>query len=227
MEISSVISLNDGVGRRSARFAVNDKLSNAEYSLRFRQQPLAARSCGFADKDRRVIDPPPIIQLTIKGTKLTPEEIGKQLRNNHYVVSCSLYDESGSQDATFMTEQRRQERQLLGTLVSTPFFGKDEHGKEGCFFCFPDLSCRSPGLFRLKFRLTEIDPTRAREVQRFPELAVGNSGVFTVYTPKYFPGMTASTKLVKCLKEQGCVIPIKQGNRLKNARSHDRLDDEK
>jgi hypothetical protein len=112
-----------------------------------------------------------------------------------------------------MTEQRRQERQLLGTLVSTPFFGEDEHGKEGCFF-------------RLKFRLTEIDPTRAREVQRFPELAVGNSGVFTVYTPKDFPGMKASTRLAKCLKEQGCVIPIKQGNRSKNARSHGRLDDE-
>jgi hypothetical protein len=73
MEISSVISLNDGDGKRSARFADSGKLPNVEYSLRFRQQPLAARSCGFADRDRKVIDPPPIIQLTIKGTNLTPE----------------------------------------------------------------------------------------------------------------------------------------------------------
>jgi hypothetical protein len=88
MEISSVFSLDGGGGRRSVRFAGSDKLPNVEYSLRFRQQPPAARSCGFADRDRRVIDPPLIIQLTIKGTNLTPEEIGKQLRNNH---CCELF----------------------------------------------------------------------------------------------------------------------------------------
>jgi hypothetical protein len=37
MEISSVISLNDGGGRHSARFAGSDMLPNVEYSLRFRQ----------------------------------------------------------------------------------------------------------------------------------------------------------------------------------------------
>jgi hypothetical protein len=63
-------------------------------------------------------------------------------------------------------------------------------------------------------------------VQHFPELAVSNSGVFTVYMAKDFPGIIASIRLVKCLKEQGCVISIKQGNRSKNARSHDVLDDE-
>lgn len=71
--MSSVISLIDGGERHSARFAGSGKLPNVEYSFRFQQQPFAARSCGFAERGRRVIDPPPIIQLTIKGTNLTPE----------------------------------------------------------------------------------------------------------------------------------------------------------
>lgn len=39
------------------------------YQLRVRQQPLHARMCGFGEKDRRPIDPPPIIQLIITDEK--------------------------------------------------------------------------------------------------------------------------------------------------------------
>jgi hypothetical protein len=77
MEIPSAIGLNERGGSYSVRFAGSDKLPNVQYSLKFRQQPLTARSYGFADRDRRVIDLPSIIQLTIKGINLTLEEIGK------------------------------------------------------------------------------------------------------------------------------------------------------
>lgn len=30
------------------------------------QQPLHARMCGFGEKDRRPIDPPPIVQLIVR-----------------------------------------------------------------------------------------------------------------------------------------------------------------
>ncbi|GKU06159.1 ryp2 [Fusarium langsethiae] len=192
------------------------------YSLKIRQQPVAARSCGFGERDRRVIDPPPIVQLVIEGPNLTKDQISKHLRYSHYVMSCSIVDETGARDASFMPEEYRQQRRLMGSLVSAPFVGKDEHGEEGSFFCFPDLSCRTPGSFRLKFSMVKLDPARAREVKRFPDLAAAQSEVFTVYTAKDFPGMQASTKLTKRLKEQGCIISIKKGNdRSKNARSHD------
>lgn len=32
------------------------------------QNPIRARSCGFGEKDRRPIDPPPILQLFIEGS---------------------------------------------------------------------------------------------------------------------------------------------------------------
>ncbi|RBR14997.1 uncharacterized protein FIESC28_07499 [Fusarium coffeatum] len=192
------------------------------YSLKIRQQPIAARSCGFGERDRRVIDPPPIVQLLIEGPNFTKEDVAKHLRYSHYVMSCSIVDETGARDASFMPEEYRQQRRLMGSLVSAPFVGKDEHGEEGSFFCFPDLSCRTPGSFRLKFSMVKLDPARAKEVKRFPDLAEAQSAVFTVYTAKDFPGMQASTKLTKRLKEQGCIISIKKGNdRSKNARGHD------
>ncbi|KAH7162566.1 velvet factor-domain-containing protein [Dactylonectria estremocensis] len=209
---------------KSQSTIVNRKATglDADYNLEIRQQPVAARSCGFGERDRRVIDPPPIIQLTISSSKLSKTEMNKRLRYPHYIMTCSIYDESGTQDAAFMPEEYRQQRRLMGSLVGAPFVGKDEFNQEGCFFCFPDLSCRTPGAFRLKFSLVMIDPPRASNVVHFPVLIEATTNVFTVYSAKDFPGMQASTKLTKRLKEQGCIISIKKGNdRTKNSRTRE------
>ncbi|RSL74340.1 hypothetical protein CEP52_017904, partial [Fusarium oligoseptatum] len=143
-------------------FGSQGQNSNPTYSLKVRQQPAAARSCGFGDRDRRMVDPPPILQLHVEGPSLVEEEARELSRYPHYVVSCSICDESGSQDFSLMPEHQQQ-RRLMGSLVSAPFVGKDEFNKEGCFFCFPDISCRTPGLFRLKFSLVKVDMVRAAE----------------------------------------------------------------
>ena len=67
------------------------------------------------------------------------------------------------------------------------------------FFCFPDLSCRIPGSFRLRFRLIEIDSTRTDTVKRFSELDEVNIHIYTIHNAKDFPGRQASTELVKRL----------------------------
>lgn len=38
------------------------------------------------------------------------------------------------------------------------------------------------------------------------------SSMFTVYNAKDFQGMRPSTELTKCLRAQGCLIPIKKGS---------------
>ncbi|KAH6952244.1 velvet factor [Fusarium avenaceum] len=97
-------------------------------------------------------------------------------------------------------------------LISTAFVGEDKHGEEGYFLCFLDLSCRTRGSLRPKFSLTKIDLAHAREVRHFPELATDNSDIFIINTAKDIPGMQASIELVKYLKEQGYIIPIKKGD---------------
>lgn len=120
------------------------------------------------------------------------------------------------------TTDRRQQRRLMGTLVSSPFVGKDEFNVEGCFFTFPDLSVRTPGTYSLKFKLVVIDPTNMGPGSRSPIGATVKSEPFNVFNAKDFRGMRASTELTKRLKHQGCLISVKKGNsKSNNARDED------
>ncbi|KAI1096567.1 velvet factor-domain-containing protein [Rostrohypoxylon terebratum] len=195
--------------------------ASSTYKLKVRQQPVAARSCGFGERDRRVIDPPPIVQVFIEDPKASRDEIRAQLKFRFSVMHCTIWNETGDQDCSGMPDDFRQQRRLMGTIVSSPFVGFDEKNEEGCFFCFPDLSCRTPGTFRLRFSLVVLDPNSVPG-SKTPVCAVAMSEVFTVYNAKDFPGMRASTALTKRLKEQGCLISIKKGNE----RNHTREDSE-
>lgn len=195
--------------------------TTSKYSIHVRQQPYAARSCGFGERDRRVIDPPPIVQLTIDDPDQSQDEVSRKIRHPFSVVHCSIWDESGGKDMSSMPEDFRQQRRLMGTLVASPFVGLDENGEEGCFFCFPDLSCRTPGSFSLKFALVVLDPTQMRPGMKSQIVATAMSEIFQVFNAKDFPGMKASTPLTKRLKEQGCLISIKKGNE-KTSASHGR-----
>ncbi|KAK5629596.1 hypothetical protein RRF57_005311 [Xylaria bambusicola] len=181
------------------------------YRINIRQQPIAARSCGYGERDRRVIDPPPIIQMSIVDPTASPEEIRNRLTHSYSIMHCTIWNEAGDQDLSSMPEDYRTQRRLMGTVVSSPFAGNDENDEFGCFFCFPDLSCRTPGSFRLQFSFMVLDPFSSPG-HRTPVAAIVMSDVFTVYNAKDFPGMKASTALTKRLKEQGCLISIKKGN---------------
>lgn len=132
-------------------------LDTMSFRLVVRQQPQAARTCGFCDRDRRSIDPPPIVQLSIDAPDMDESEVRTYTCFTSYVMTCSMLDESGTRDASALPEEFQQHRRrITGSLISTPFAGKDEHGTEGCFFAFPDISCRVPGAYRLKFTLVMI-----------------------------------------------------------------------
>ncbi|KAH8671870.1 velvet factor-domain-containing protein [Tricladium varicosporioides] len=198
-----------------------------KYSIQMRQQPLAARACGFGERDRRVIDPPPILQMRVEDPHATPEDISAMLRQPCAVVHCTLWDPVANKDDTAMpgTTDKRQQRRLMGTLVSSPFYGTDEHDVEGCFFTFPDLSVRTPGTYSLRFSLMIIDPMQMRPGNSIPVSSVVFSDPFHVYNAKDFSGMRASTELTKKLKHQGCLISVKKGN-AKPGGSNSRDDDD-
>ncbi|KAF2248385.1 hypothetical protein BU26DRAFT_565784 [Trematosphaeria pertusa] len=189
----------------------NEQL-NLNYELRVRQQPIAARACGFGERDRRVIDPPPIIQLLVTDPKTGVAE-QEELRYSLNVVHCTLWNAEGTSEETALIQpDRRTTRRLMGQLVASPSVAKDEHDVEGCFFCFPDLSCRTHGRYRLRFILMRIDPMNLHVGGFSPILTEVLSEVFTVYTAKDFPGMRPSSALTRALKLQGCNIQVKKGN---------------
>ena len=167
------------------------------------------------------------MQLTVEDPSLSKEEASLRIRHPFSVMHCSIWDATGERDCSAMPEDYRQQRRLMGTLVSSPFVAVDEKGEEGCFFCFPDLSCRTPGSFRLKFVMVIINPIAStRTGMRFPIVAQAMSDAFTVYNAKDFPGMQASTPLTRKLKEQGCLISIKKGNDKSHSREESDDDEE-
>jgi len=177
-----------------------------------RQQPIAARACGFGERDRRVVDPPPIVEVTLtdRGGGLDEDEAP----NVYTTLHCTVVHADTLHDAS-QIEQNRADmamtQRLMGTCVASPFSGKDEHGHKGTFFVFPDLSCRSPGRYRFLFRLIVVDPvhlvaggTTKIQTQIYSE-------PFEVYSAKEFPGMRASSALLKTLRKQGLNVAVKKG----------------
>ncbi|KAL2870806.1 velvet factor family protein [Aspergillus lucknowensis] len=65
--------------------------STSRYHLYIRQQPIAARACGAGDRDRRPVDPPPIIQMLLTDFDPSSKEHNAVLQDPRFTVGCLLY----------------------------------------------------------------------------------------------------------------------------------------
>ncbi|KAL8769764.1 MAG: hypothetical protein Q9209_004380 [Squamulea sp. 1 TL-2023] len=177
----------------------------------------------MGERDRRLIDPPPIVQLSLNDFDSSSTADVNALTTNFNVLHCALIDSSGADitQAQDPHDPRKLSRRLTGTLIANQFIGTDPaapasdvpNARLGCFFIFPDLSCRQTGVYRLRFTLMQLNlgivPTgnSANII-----IQVVDSDTFEVFTPKEFPGMQASNDLVKELKRQGATVTIRKGN---------------
>lgn len=130
-------------------------------------------------------------------------------------LHCTLLNKDGSEDETEVAQAHPDgpaSRRLMGSLVAAPYPAKDENGIAGTFFVFPDLSCRNPGKYRLKFTLIRIDPMCMTPGTKHPTVAHVVTDLFAVYTAKDFPGMRASSALLKALRRQGLNVGVKKGS---------------
>jgi hypothetical protein len=181
---------------------------------------LSARACGFSERDRRVIDPPPILVLEVNEPGASSEDISERLRSQLYVVYCSLWNPwTDEEDNIIPTTSKLPQRRLIGTLVGSHFYGKDNLDREQCFFYFADLSVRSAGTYCLRFELVILDAWLMVTRSSLAVAATVKSNVFTVHNAKDFQGMRPSTELTRCLRAQGCLIPAKKGNANANTSS--------
>lgn len=127
-----------------------------------------------------------------------------------------------------MEQDGLRSKRMMGENTVVPFVGTDEHGQVGCFFSFNDLSCRTPGDYRLSFSVSAL-PTleESRAGVRYPRMTDIMSDVFKAYNAKLFPGMTESSALARALKEQGCNISVRKGNeKTKNSRGRNAARDD-
>ncbi|KAH8769758.1 velvet factor, partial [Hyaloscypha finlandica] len=186
-----------------------------------------------AKRDRRVIDPPPILQMDVDAPNAAAEGLKALIRQPYAVVHCTLWDPVNNRDDTAMpgTTDKRQQRRLMSALVASPPVGNDENDVEGhvkgCFSYFPDLSVRTPGTYSLIFKLVTLNPLIIGPGYGAPVRSTAMSSAFNVYNAKNFGSMSASTELTKNLKHQGVwLVLIKKGNAKKNEREEDEDDDD-
>ncbi|CAG8467318.1 19850_t:CDS:2 [Rhizophagus irregularis] len=165
------------------------QLDSNHYELIIRQQPKQARLCSSKERDRRPVDPPPIIQLKVNGYG---DEAQNFLQSPYYFMCANLVHPTDSGESFTVSS-----RYLAGTVVSSLHKLKDIDNKDGGFFVFGDISVRVEGRYRLRFSLFEIIRDEVVHIQSVV------SDVFTVYSPKAFPGMSESTFLSRSFSDQG------------------------
>ncbi|CAO3655476.1 unnamed protein product [Mucor fragilis] len=173
--MSSSIPPPLGLGRPSQK--------SKKYRLIVVQNPVRARCCGFGEKDRRPIDPPPILQLFIERPDGTLQNAHDDDSNiSLFVVQCDLYSEDGKElrgqvynpsaaaptSASPATDSKpttgtllsfqdpAPTRSLMGAVVSNAYQLTDHNNEPGIFFVFQDLSVRIEGTFCLNFMFINL-----------------------------------------------------------------------
>ncbi|GFG02799.1 hypothetical protein IFM5058_01115 [Aspergillus udagawae] len=171
--------------------------TSSDFELIVRQQPNRARVAGGKEKERKPVDPPPIVQLRVReeGSYLAQH----YLQSPYYFMCCSLYDANEDQPVPVPPATA-----LAGTLVSSLHRLKDVDNNDGGFFVFGDLSVKIEGEFRLKFTLFEM----RKDVVTYLKSIISDR--FTVSPPKTFPGMQESTFLSRSFADQGVKLRIRK-----------------
>jgi len=172
-------------------------ISGSDFELIVRQQPERARVAGGKEKERKPVDPPPIIQLKIRDQ--TSELARHYLQNPYYFMCCSLHDAIEDEPVPVPSSAP-----LAGTLVSSLHRLKDLNNEDGGFFVFGDLSIKVEGEYRLEFTLYE------QQRENVAALKSIVSDRFQVLTPKAFPGMAESTPMSRSFADQGVKLRIRK-----------------
>ncbi|KZT59568.1 hypothetical protein CALCODRAFT_516019, partial [Calocera cornea HHB12733] len=211
--------MGEGEGEEGGRKRLRRK--ERDYELTVRQQPKQARMCGVSGKDRRPIDPPPIVELRVRERRRDDYAAGPPpddrdavsfLENPYYFMFASLASVDSDVEMHMLSDGHT--RCTTGQVVSSLYHLKDTENRnsDAGFFVFPDLSVRTEGSYRLKLSLFEIVGDRSMEVQHCKSIF---SKPFYVYTAKKFPGMEESTPLSCSLADQGIKIRIRKDIRVR------------
>ncbi|KAI8969981.1 velvet factor-domain-containing protein [Mycotypha africana] len=177
--------------------------------LEIRQQPRQAKVSIINERDRRPIEPPPILQIHWSGC--SEEELKKCLQSPFYYVVANLVTED-KPDIPLLPA----EKYLSGSPVSSLHRLRDIDNSEGGYFVFGDLAVKKEGKFKLRFSLFEMIEGEVRNCRTLL------SDTFTVYIPKHYPGSVEATFLSRTFSDQGVKMRIRKEHRLQSRkRKHD------
>lgn len=94
---------------------------NYKYSLVIEQQPIRARMCGFGDKDRRPITPPPCIRIVITDITTGQEVPATSVDASFFLLSVDLWDENAQSEKNVVRASSSSPAQSISTATTTSF----------------------------------------------------------------------------------------------------------
>lgn len=180
-------------------------LNSEDVVLVVRQQPREALVLTAGkDKNRKPVDPPPIIQLLVHQDADPQKHF---LQSPYLFMTCTLYDQNGDNPVVDGSgSSSRKESVLAGCLVSSLHRLKDNENTEGAFFVFGDLSIRVQGRYRIRFTLFDL----RKEENEVASLGYITSEPFNVVAQKDFRGLEESTPLSRCFADQGVRMRLRK-----------------
>ncbi|OBZ89020.1 hypothetical protein A0J61_02938 [Choanephora cucurbitarum] len=173
------------------------------YDIEIRQQPQRAKVSLINERDRRSIEPPPILQLHWRNC--SEDELKKSLQSPFYFIVANLVTEDDTETPLVPVQNY-----LSGTTVSSLYRLRDIDNSDGGFFVFGDLAVKREGKFKLRFSLFEIVEGQVKNRKTIL------SNTFTVYIPKQFPGPVEATFLSRTFSDQGVKMRIRKEHRLQS-----------
>ncbi|KAH8553640.1 velvet factor-domain-containing protein [Umbelopsis sp. PMI_123] len=166
------------------------------YRLEVIQHPLRARCCGFGEKDRRPIDPPPVLQLFVEGEDGELITVSS-LDISFFLVQCDLYSDDGTEERNIVLHPSTIPNTQFTTPTSTSSSATSPPNPGG--FPAPSESGKHGGSLSTVISLRNPTPTRnlmgsliANAVQLenpqkttgiyfvFPDLSVRSEGKYTL-----------------------------------------------
>ncbi|KAI4195215.1 MAG: hypothetical protein LQ350_007337 [Teloschistes chrysophthalmus] len=99
----------------------NTVVDGRKYSLEIAQQPIRARMCGFGDKDRRPITPPPCIRLVVRDANPPYKEIDiNNIDTSFFVLTVDLWNEKGNIEVNLVRHSQTSPSISAATSASYP-----------------------------------------------------------------------------------------------------------
>ncbi|KAI9854206.1 MAG: hypothetical protein M1830_006551 [Pleopsidium flavum] len=90
------------------------------YSLDVVQQPVRARMCGFGDKDRRPITPPPCVRLIVRDATTQKEIDINEIDTSFFVLTVDLWSAEGSREVNLVRHSATSPSISAATSSSYP-----------------------------------------------------------------------------------------------------------
>ncbi|PNY27870.1 Uncharacterized protein TCAP_02200 [Tolypocladium capitatum] len=114
-------------------FSKVDEATGRKYQLDVVQQPRRARMCGFGDKDRRPITPPPCVRLIITDAATGREIDCNAIDHSMFVLNVDLWNEDGSREVNLV----RSSAGSPSISSTTPYSYAVLNGGDGGIVSYP------------------------------------------------------------------------------------------